>query len=162
MKLYEIDAAIMNIMDQAEIDEFGELIFQPLQERLLQSLEHDREKKIESIIAYYKDIDGDIEKFDTEIKNLNQRKQTLKNKKESLKNFIDFIHQGAKGEYGVHKVSYRKSTVLEGNCLDTLPLVFIKEELTRTPLKNDIKEAIKSGQTFEGWSLTIKDNIQIK
>jgi hypothetical protein len=160
MKLYEIDNQINEIFDNCPIDENGEIVLSGIQESLLKALETDRQHKIESIIGFYKDIAGDVDKFDTEIKSLNQRKQVLKNKQESLKQFLDFIHQGVKSEYGVHKIGYRKSEVLVDGSISVIPEEFLSVEVSAK--RAEIKKALKEGRTFEGWKIDERQNIQIK
>ena len=118
MKLYEIQSQILDIYDNAEIDENGEM---HIDDQLLAYLEQDRDTKIEGLIKYYKDLEGDMEKFKAEIKSLAESKRVLENKAASLEKFLDTIHKGEAKQYGVHKVSYRKSTVLIGSDLDILP-----------------------------------------
>jgi len=157
MKLYEIDKAILDIYDNAEIDENGEM---HIDEQLLAYLEHDRDAKIEGLIKYYKDMQGDIEKFKAEIKSLAESKKVLENKSDSLERFLDTLHKGEAKQYGVHKVSYRKSTVVVGNDLDILP-----PELKNTVVeakKAEIKAKLKEGVEIIGWSLLERKNIQIK
>lgn len=157
MKLYEIDKAILDIYDNAEIDENGEM---HIDDQLLAYLEQDRDAKIGGLIKYYKDMQGDIEKFKAEIKSLAESKRVLENKADSLEKFLDTLHKGEAKQYGVHKVSYRKSTVLIGSDLDILP-----PELKNTvvePKKADIKAKLKEGVEIAGWSLLDKKNIQIK
>lgn len=157
MKLYEIQSQILDIYDNAEIDENGEM---HIDDQLLAYLEQDRDTKIEGLIKYYKDLEGDIEKFKAEIKSLAESKRVLENKAASLEKFLDTIHKGEAKQYGVHKVSYRKSTVVVGYDLDILP-----PELKNTVVearKADIKTKLKEGVEITGWSLLDKKNIQIK
>ena len=157
MHLYELNQQILDIYDNAEIDENGEM---HIDDQLLAYLEQDRDTKIEGLIKYYKDLEGDIEKFKAEIKSLTESKKVLENKAASLEKFLDILHKGEAKQYGVHKVSYRKSTVLIGNDLDILP-----SELKNTviePKKADIKAKLKEGVEIAGWSLLDKKNIQIK
>ena len=157
MLLYKIQQQILDIYDNAEIDENGEL---HIDDQLLAYLENDRDTKIEGLIKYYKDLQGDIEKFKTEIKSLSESKKVLENKAVSLEKFLDLQHKGEAKQYGVHKVSYRKSTVVVGNDLDILP-----PELKNTVVeakKAEIKAKLKEGVEIIGWSLLDKKNIQIK
>ena len=157
MHLYEINQQILDIYDNAEIDENGEM---HIDDQLLAYLEQDRDTKIEGLIKYYKDLEGDIEKFKAEIKSLAESKRVLENKSDSLERFLDTLHKGEAKQYGVHKVSYRKSTVVVGIDLDILP-----PELKNTVVearKADIKAKLKEGVEIAGWSLLDKKNIQIK
>jgi len=156
-RLYEINQQILDIYDNAEIDENGEM---HIDDQLLAYLEPDRDAKIEGLIKYYKDMQGDIEKFKAEVKSLAESKRVLENKAASLEKFLDTLHKGEAKQYGVHKVSYRKSTVVVGSDLDILP-----PELKNTVVearKADIKAKLKEGVEITGWSLLERKNIQIK
>ena len=158
MRLYEIEESINIIMNEAEIDEAtGEVL---IDFEKIQSLEMEKEKKIENIIMYYLDLKGDIDKFAGEIKSLGLKKKTLTNKQESLKRFLDGIHQGDTVEYGVHKVSYRKSKKLQGDDIDVLPNNCV--ETKHVPIAVAITAYLNSGKLLEGWEIVENQNIQIK
>ena len=159
MKLYEISQAIENLFDNADIDETtGEII---IDQDFYDYLTDKRDEKIENLIKYYKDLLGDVVKFKSEISNLQNRMRSVNNKAESLKSFLDILHKGHKAEYGVHKISYRKSTSVVGDDIAVLPTKYWKIP-TPTVNKNAVKKALQNGEKFSGWSLEEKQNIQIK
>ncbi len=158
MKLYEIEESINDILNTAEVnEETGEVLIDYAK---LEALEMEKEQKIENVINYYLDLDGDSEKFANEIHSLTQKKKTLENKKDSLKRFLDSIHNGFNADYGTHSIKYRASKRLEGEDLTVLPEDCIKIE--KKPIAEAIKAYLKSGKLLVGWEVVENKNIQIK
>ena len=157
MKLYEIENGIKAILD-IEPDENGELA---IDYDALDSLEMEKAQKIENLIKYYKGLIRDTEAFKAEEKELAARRKTIENKSASLKVYLDLIHKGEKAEYGIHKISYRKSESVQGD-IDSLGdhSPYIKTSISAD--KAGIKKAIKLGEFVPGWEISTKQNIQIK
>ena len=158
MRLYEINDQINELLESAEInEETGEVLIDYAK---LESLEMARETKIENVIKYYLDLEGDIAKYTEEIKELTKRRKSMENKHDSLKSFLDTLHNGNNANYGVHKISYRASKSLLGESLDAVPIEYIKTE--RKPLRSELKAYIEAGNIVDGWEIAVKKNIQIK
>lgn len=157
MKLYEIENEIKAILD-IEPDENGEL---NIDYDALDNLEMEKAQKIENLIKYYKSVLRSIEAFKAEEKELAARRKALENKSISMKAYLDLIHHGEKAEYGVHKISYRKSESVQGDVSD-LPGDSPYIKITESADKTGIKKAIKSGDVIPGWELVTKMNIQIR
>ena len=157
MNIYEIDKAIAQILD-IEPDENGEL---NIDYDALDSLEMEKAQKIENLIKYYKSILRSVEAFKAEEKELAARRKTLESKSESLKTYLDIIHKGEKAEYGVHKITYRKSESVQGD-VSSLGISSPYLMLAKSADKTGIKNAIKAGEDVPGWELVTKMNIQIK
>ena len=157
MKLYEIENEIKAILD-IEPDENGELI---IDYDALDGLEMEKAQKIENLIKYYKGLIRDAEAFKAEEKELAARRKTIENKSASLKAYLDLIHKGEKAEYGIHKISYRKSESVQGD-VSSLPAESPYLKITESADKAGIKKAIKAGDDVPGWELSTKQNIQIK
>ena len=77
MTLYEIDQEILNCVDE----ETGEII--DLDK--LQALRIAKDRKIESIGLWYKNLNSDVQALELEIKMLTERKNKAKNKMEQLR-----------------------------------------------------------------------------
>ena len=156
MKLYEIENEIKAILD-IDPDENGEL---NIDYDALDGLEMEKSQKLENMIKYYKSVIRDVQAFKAEEKELAARRKALENKGESLKSYLDLIHSGEKAEYGVHKISYRKSEkIIEGD-MSELPGQCIVVE--HKPMKSIIKKELKNGTNIPGWAIETKMNIQIK
>ena len=158
MKLYEIEDSINEILNNAEVnEETGEVLIDYAK---LEALEMEKNAKIENVIKYYLDLDGDIDKFSAEIKSLTERKKALSNKKDSLKRFLDTLHQGLPAEYGTHTIKYRLSKSLQGEDITVLPDDCIKVE--KKPIADAIKTRLVNGEKLVGWEIVENKNIQIK
>jgi len=157
MKLYEIENEIKAILD-IEPDENGEL---NIDYDALDSLEMEKAQKVENLIKYYKSVIREVDAFKAEEKELAARRKTLENKGASLKSYLDLIHKGEKAEYGVHKISYRKSESVQGD-IDSLGPESEYVKIAFSVDKNKIKKSLKAGEDIPGWAIDTKINIQIK
>jgi len=155
--LYEIEKEIQIILD-IEPDENGEI---NIDYDALDQLEMDRVKKVENLIKYYKDTLRRVEAFKAEEKELAARRKVLENKRESLKTYLDIIHKGEKAEYGVHKISYRKSEAVSDGPANILPDYFLSFSDPK-PKKAELKKLLKSGLWVPEFELVESKTIQIK
>ena len=117
MRLYEIDQAITECFDQ----ETGEL----LDEEKLDALQMEREKKLEGVACYIKNLRADVEALKAEEKNLAQRRKTIEHKVEGLKNWLFFALDGQKFTTPKCVVSYRHSQAVDVPDLKKLDPEFI-------------------------------------
>ena len=78
MKLYEIDQALVDLVD----NETGEII----DIEVFDSLQMERDEKIESIALYIKDLKAEAEALKAEKLAFAERQKVAENKAESLKN----------------------------------------------------------------------------
>lgn len=155
MKLYEIDAAIMDCVDE----ETGEIV----DVERLEALEMERDAKISNIGCWIKDLRAFQDAIKNEKKNLDKKLKVAENKEEQLTRFIERYLAGATFKDARVAMSYRKSTsteIEEGLDLNTLPDYCKK--ITIAANKTAIKEALQQGEVIEGCSLVTKNNIQIK
>lgn len=154
MKLYEIDQAILECVDQ----ETGEIV----DTERLDALEMEREQKISNVACWYKDLKAENEAIKAEKQTMDKRMKVNNNIMDSLKSFLDYALGGTKFKDGRCSIGYRKSQSVEVDeaVLDSLPDEFIKIE--KSARKTELKKAIEEGQTFEGVSIVEKNNIQIR
>lgn len=153
MRLYEIDNAIMECVDE----ETGEVV----DIDRLNALEMERDAKIESVCLWKKDLEAEAKAIGEEIKRLQERKRADENKAESLKSWVGYALSGAKFKTPKVSVSYRKSTSTEfDGDVNTLPDKYctIKREVSKTALK----EALDAGEVIEGARLVQKESVIIK
>ena len=127
MKLYEINNKMEELLNGEVDEETGEVA---INWPLFNSLEMAKEAKIESLINYYTELKGDIDKFSREAKRIQADKKTMENKADSIKRYLDGIHEGQKASYGTHKITYRSSKAVEGEERMSL-LILSQDELTR-------------------------------
>ena len=105
MNLYEIDSAIMSLVDP----ETGEL----LDYEAFEQLQLERDKKIEGVALWYKDLMAEAKAQKEEADALLARKKATEAKAERLKGYLDMALCGEKFETPRCVVSFRKTTSVE-------------------------------------------------
>ena len=153
MNLYEIDSEILGCVDITTGEIFDEDKFE--------SLVMEREKKVENICLWIKNLKAEIEALKAEKDAFAKRQKSAENKMESLKRYITGYLDGASFESAKVKVSFRKSESIEieeGTIIPDEYLRFKEPEVNKTDLKN----ALKSGIHIQGVQLVENQNIQIK
>jgi len=111
MTLYEIDRAIMNLSDPetGEITDFD----------ALDNLSMERERKIENIACFYKNLVSDAAAMKAEEDALEERRKVTENRAKRLKEYLSYTLQGEKFQTAKCAVSFRKTTsvsVLDPSC----------------------------------------------
>lgn len=156
MNLYELAHEHFKLLLEIQDGE-GELT--PELESNLTAIEGKLDDKIEAVVCVLKNLDAESEKFGDEIKRLSEIKKVVEGKHERLKNWVaGFI--GPEGwKRGVHKLSWRKSEVVEAD-LENLPIEY--QRVAYSADKATIKEVLKLGQEVKGASLVEKLNLQVK
>lgn len=155
MKLYEIDAAILECIDL----ETGEVI----DEERLTALNMERDNKISNVLCWVKDLKAEAEAIKTEKMNLAKRQQVCENQVASLTRWLEFALNGEKFKDARSAVSYRKSSGViftEDFDVNALPEEFKKT--TVEPRKTELKNAIKAGTEFAGVVLEERTNMIIQ
>ena len=112
------------------------------------------------MIRYFK---GQQSVVEVEIKRLTKIKRTSENSIERLKNILsDSMHlrQIDKYDGSTFKLSFRKSSSVEIDDINVVPLDYIK--IVASPDKVSIKKALDSGEVVPGVHLEEKQNLQIK
>jgi hypothetical protein len=163
MNIYEIQTEILNCIDE----ETGEI----LNEKLIEKLQAERDKKIENIALYIKNITAVTEAIKAERDKLFERQKRGENKVKNLKEFLSVQLDGWKFITPLIEITFRKSEAVEftGAISDE----YLKQDILNidgnyykkcTPEfdKTFIKTVIKSGQIVDGAVLVKRNNIQIK
>lgn len=165
MTLYEIDNAILACVDQ----ETGEII----DGKALTALQMERDKKIENVACWVKDLKAEAEALKNEIASLTARKKAAENKVERLKSWLAEALDGEIFSTSKVKVSYTHSTKL--NVIDEQSVVnyiqthcqeseqylkFLLPEIR----KDAVKDAMKRGELKEvpGCCLDVSESVVIK
>lgn len=159
MSIYDIDSAIVSLID-AETGEVSD-------EEAFDALQMERDKKVENIGLLLKNTVAEAKAIKEEEANLAARRKSIENKSERLKHLLDYALNGDKFNSPRLKVSYRKSSTVE------LSEGFTKwaEEhaddlLTYSepkPNKTAIKAAIKDGRVPDDMAtIETHENISIK
>ena len=154
MKLYEINDAILNCID----GETGEII----DADALETLQIERNEKIESIALWIKNLSADAAAYKTEKEAFAAREKAAQAKIDSLKRYLTNALDGQKFTTQKCAVSFRKSEKVEIVDMAKIPKNYITTEITEKPDKNAIKAAIKSGEAVDGCVIVENQNITIK
>lgn len=163
MKLFDIDeklAACVKLDESRVVDtESGEII----DLEAIAALEMERDKKIENLGCWYKNLLADAEALKVQKNAFAEREKAAKAKAESLKGFLGRYLNGKKFETAKVAMSFRKSEAVEfdAKCIGDVPEEFLKfkdPELDKVA----VKKAIKAGETVPGCELVKRQNLQIK
>ena len=112
-----------------------------------------------------KQLEGNIDLIDLEIKRLNALKKPLVNSIDRLKNNLSQAMQMfevTELKTPLLKINFRKSESVEVTDIDLLDADFVKTTITKAADKVAIKEAIKQGENVQGAVLVTNQNLQIK
>lgn len=153
MTLYEINEQILSCVDM----ETGEI----LDSEKLDSLQLEREKKIEGSGLWLKNLKAEVIALKAEEKAFKERRETAEKNIDGLKRWLAYALNGQKFETPRLKISYKASEVL-----DIAPDAIVPDEYMRYKEpeinKAELKKAVKDGLEIEGVELIKKNNIQIK
>ena len=153
MKLYEIDQAIMDCIDM----ETGEII----NEELLNSLQMERDAKIENVALWIKELKAEAEALKAEKMAFAERQKVTENKMESLKKWLVYALNGEKFKSVRASVTFRTSDKVEIADIDKLDKAYLRYKEPEAD-KDAIKKAIKEGQEVAGATLVPSTSVIIK
>ena len=158
MTIYEIDQAIIECVDL----ETGEII----DTDQLDKLQMEREKKLENVACWIKDLKAEAEALKNEKQALAERQRVAENKAESLKKWLAYVLDGQKFSTSKCAVSFRKTEAVEVTPDGLNALMHEHDELltykTPEPNKTAIKQAIKDGLNVAGVQLVQNTSTIIK
>lgn len=163
MKLFDIDerlAACVKLDESRVVDtESGEII----DLEAIAALEMERDKKIENLGCWYKNLLADAEALKAQKNAFAEREKAAKAKAESLRGFLGRYLNGKKFETAKVAMSFRKSEAVEfdAKCIGDVPEEFLKFKDAELD-KVAVKKAIKAGETVPGCELVQRQNLQIK
>lgn len=170
MNIFDIERSIRDALDRmtAEMEETGCISDEMALE--LSSLNEAREKKVEGIALYYKEMQAEADAIKEEAKKLAERARTAQNKADSLKGFLSRLlynpEQEKQDKFKTARVSvsFRKSESVEiiDDNWKLVPKKYVTKEIEYKVDKVGIKEALKAGEKVKGAYLRDKYNIQIK
>lgn len=163
MKIYEIDAAIEQLIAESVDEETGEVLIDP---QKLEALQMEREKAVENLALYYKNLMAEAEAIKTEEENLAKRRLSTVRAAERAESYLTFVLGGEKFKTPKVQVSYRTSQKVKlDNDFVEWAQVHAPDYLKyREPEANRaaIRAALKSGVQIKGAALEENVNIQIR
>lgn len=152
--LYEIDQAIMDCIDT----ETGEI----LDYEKLNGLQMQRDKKVEGVACWIKNLVADAAAYKAEKEAFAERERVAARKAERLKEWLVMALEGQKFSSSRCAVSFRRSETVEVDDVQRIPPNLLRVKTTVDPDKTAIKTMLKAGQEIEGCRLVEKLNPQVK
>ena len=158
MNLYEIEQEIMSCVDE----ETGEVIdFEKLN-----ALTLERDRKIESLALWVKNLEADAKAYKDEKDSFAQKQKVAENKAKSLKAYLSRFLAGTAYKSTKVNISFRASKAVDVFNMDALMRYddcdcYLKYA-EPTADKTAIKEAINNGVEIPGCRIVENQNIQIK
>ena len=162
LSLYTIEQNYLTLVENL-IDNGGELT--PELETELAITKQDLQNKGVCYGFIVKELEGNIDLIDLEIKRLNALKKPLVNSIDRLKNNLSNAMQMfevTELKTPLLKINFRKSESVEVTDIDLLDAGFVKTTITKAADKIAIKEAIKAEIPVRGAVLLTNYNLQIK
>jgi len=160
MKLYEIKDSFRNWLEKVQETE-GEVTPELMTE--LNGINEDFDIKAEAYAIIIKELEADSKALKAEKQRIEERQARATNLAEKLSQSLAeamALLGKEKFETAKCKVSFRSSTVVNITDETLIPEDYM--QVKKTPMKADIKEAIKNGLIIQGAELVENKNIQIK
>ena len=163
MKIYEIDAAIEQLIAESVDEETGEILVDP---QKLEDLQMERDKAVENLALYYKNLMAEAEAIKDEEENLAKRRAATIRAAERAESYLRFVLNGEKFRTPKVSVSYRTSqkVKLDDDFVEWAMVNAPDYLKYRDPEANRaaIKSALKNGAVIKGACLETAQNIQIR
>lgn len=154
MNLYEINAQILNCIDQ----ETGDVI----DIDRLEELNIAKEEKVDNVACWVKNLEADVLAFEAQEKAFADRKAAAKRKIDSLKHYLTDALGGQNFSSDRCAVSFRRSKAVRVLDEAAVPAEHMTEKITRTPNKTAIAALIKTGTAVPGCELVERVNPSVK
>lgn len=161
MSLYEIDLAILSLVDE----ETGEIADWDA----FDALQMERETKLENVACWYKNLTAEAEAIRKEELNLAERRRSLERKSERLKSYLSEALGGEKFQTAKCAVSFRKTTKVEISDAQHVAewledhghpdlVVYSMPTVSKTELSKLLKngEIVPGAELVDGLSLSVK------
>ena len=159
MTLYEMTEAqkeLYELMTSGEID--GEVYADTLEGIGIA-------EKIEGYCVVENELSGDLQKIESEIERLNEKKKSIENNIKRLNLRLgDCLYSMNTTKYsaGMYTVYRRETQQVVIDDSEKIPAEFMKTRVSATPNKTLIKESIKAGKEIAGAHLQTNQSITIK
>lgn len=163
MKIYEIDAAIEQLIAEGMDEETGELL---CDFEKLDALQMERNKAVENLAMFYKNLMAEAEDIKVEEAALKKRREATVKAAERAEEYLKYVLCGEKFKTARVAISYRKSVKVE---LANDFVAWAKENAPQylkwkepEADKREITAALKSGVEISGATLAESVNMTIK
>lgn len=162
LTIYQIEKNYIQLAEEL-IDNGGELT--PELSEALAITEEQLQNKAVAYSFVIKEMDGEVEIIENEIKRLQAMKKARENASERLKSNIKQAMQLFNIEEiktPLVKINFRKSESVEVENVNSLPMAYKTIKVVETADKVAIKEAIKNGADIIGCRIVDNKNLQIR
>ena len=153
MNLYQIDGAILDCVDV----ETGEII----DAERLDELQIERQRKIENIALWYKNLMSDAAALKAEEQAFKARREAAEKKAEQLKNYLAGVLSGNSFKSDRALITWRVSAFADIQDATRLPNEYLLQQEPKIN-KAAILKALKAGEDVAGAALGQHNNITIK
>lgn len=164
MTLYEIDQELRQLLEAVQTDEETGEILDGFDPEKVEELNIMRDKKLEGVALFIKELSYEEEALKAEAKKLTERAKSQHNKSQSLVNYLSMsLLNNNQTKYETNKValSFKNSEIVEAD--ETLvPKKYFKKKIELALDKAGIKKLLKAGEKIRGCQLIEKQNLQIK
>lgn len=164
MKLYEIDSAILEVIenDFSFDDETGEVFFTVDD---LNALDMARNEKLEGCLLFIKNCESEANAIKAEITALQARMKRKQAAADRLREYVlysmDSMHDKTfETAKAYARVGYYQRVDIED--MGALPVEYVREKVTTSPDKTAIKKAIKAGAEVKGARLVSYPSLTVK
>lgn len=157
--LYELEG-IYNQLQTAELDDE---VFQDTLDSI--DFQSDLEKCIDYFAKLKANADADVIAFKNAKDEFAEKEKRAKAKSDRFKEIINNamrMSNTKKIETELFTISTRDTKVVKIIDETKIPLEFMNEKITYTPMKKELKQAIESGQVIEGAELGYNESVVIK
>ena len=158
MSIYDIDDAIIKLVD-ADTGEIAD-------EEAFDALQMERSQKVENTGCLYKNLVAEAKAMKEEEANLAQRRKAVENKAERIKNLLAYALKGEKFESPKLRCSYRKAKSVQ---VDDSFVAWAQEHADDlltfkepTPNCTAIKAALADGREIEHAEIITNERLQVK
>ncbi len=151
--LYDIDTRLYSLLDE----DTGEIT----DAEAFEKIQLERDKKIENIALWVKNLKADAEALKTEELAFAERHKAAKKKIDSLKHLLSDTLGGQSFKTARVSLSFRKSSEVQIDDIEELSDEYLRYKAPE-PDKTAIKAAINEGKKVAGAKLVSKINLQIK
>ena len=158
--LFEINEQIEMLTERLVDEETGEINEEVMAE--LEALEMDKNDKLEGCGMMLKQLSAEVAAINEEIKALKARSKAKANKHDRIAEYVKATLKGKPFERARVSMSFRKSERVEIDDESLVPDEWCKFETTRTPMKTEIKKALKNDEKIPGCVLVKGINLQVK
>lgn len=170
MNIFDIDNNIRAVLDKMNMvmEEEGDIPDELVSE--LSTLKEERERKLEGIALYWKELQAEADAIKVEADKLVARAKSAKNKADSMKSFLSRMmfdpDATEKEKIKTSRVSVffkpSDSVIIKDDDWRNVPKQYVNKTIDYKVDKNAIKAVLKEGKKVKGASLQTNYNIQIK